>query len=115
MLNYVHLETWLTTAKRSPASPHYAGSHQRRWVVENKMYSTYILRSKLNGKYYVGYTSDLDQRIKHHNSGKNISTRKYIPWEIAYTESFKTKKEAWLREHQIKSYKGGVAFKNLLK
>ena len=38
-----------------------------------------------------------------------------MPWKIAYTESFKTKKEAWLRERQIKSYKGGVAFKNLLK
>lgn len=38
-----------------------------------------------------------------------------MPWEIVYKESFQTKKEAWLRERQIKSYKGGVAFKKLIK
>ena len=84
-------------------------------MVESDMYSVYILKSKLNGRYYVGYTSDLQQRIKYHNNGKNISTKKYVPWEIAYSEPFETKKEAWLRERQIKSYKSGVAFKKLIK
>ncbi|MEK7543112.1 MAG: GIY-YIG nuclease family protein [Patescibacteria group bacterium] len=78
------------------------------------MYATYIIRSVLIGKYYTGYTADMNDRMRHHNSGANKSTRCGIPWEIVYQEHFPTKKEAWLREHQIKSYKGGEAFKKLI-
>jgi len=79
------------------------------------MYTVYILKSQKSGKYYIGYTSDINQRIKYHNSGKNISTKKGIPWAIIYTEQFKDKKSAWLRERQIKKYKGGEAFKKLIR
>ena len=41
--------------------------------------------------------------------------KKYLPWKIVYTETFKTKSEAYKRELQIKSYKGGNAFKKLIK
>ena len=79
-----------------------------------EMYFVYILKSKIANKFYIGYTGDLNKRIIYHNNGKNISTKNHLPWEVVYSESFQTKKEAWLREHQIKSYKGGVAFKKLL-
>ena len=78
------------------------------------MYTVYILKSRLNNKYYIGYTTDLGLRIKQHNSGKNKSTISGRPWDVVHTELLNTKKEAWLREHQIKSYKSGVAFKKLL-
>ncbi len=79
------------------------------------MYTVYILKSEQTGKFYVGYTDNIDRRIKQHNSGKNKSTHNGLPWTIIHKEFFNTKKEAWLREHQIKSYKGGVAFKKLVK
>jgi len=79
------------------------------------MYTAYILQSIKTQKYYIGYTSDLGKRLKYHNSGKNKSTKSDIPWRIVYIESFSTKPEAWKREHQIKSYKGGEAFKKLIK
>jgi len=79
------------------------------------MYYVYILKSESNGKYYIGYTSNLNQRISNHNSGKNVSTKPGIPWKIMYSEKFEDKKLAWLRERQIKSYKGGEAFKKLVK
>ena len=78
------------------------------------MYKVYILRSGKTGKYYVGYTANIEQRLRYHNAGKNISTKPGIPWEICRVENFLTKQEAWLREKQIKSYKGGGAFKKLL-
>ena len=79
------------------------------------MYYIYILKSEKNEKYYIGYTSDLSQRIKNHNSGKNTSTKHGVPWKMVYHEEFEDKKLAWLREKQIKSYKGGEAFKKLVK
>jgi putative endonuclease len=78
------------------------------------MYKVYILQSEKNGKYYIGYSSNLDKRIKQHNGGINISTKGGVPWKIIYTEDYNDKKDAWLRERQIKSYKGGEAFKKLL-
>ena len=54
------------------------------------------------------------QRLKYHNVGKNKSTKVGIPWKIIRQEHFDNKRDAWLREHQIKSYKGGVAFKKLI-
>jgi len=78
------------------------------------MYTVYIIQSEKNARYYIGYTHELENRLKYHNSGATRSTRPYRPWKIVYTEMFRTKKEAWLREHKIKSYKGGEAFKKLL-
>ena len=78
------------------------------------MYTVYILKSERTGKYYVGFTSSLDNRLRHHNSGATTSTRNGRPWRVIYTEVFSDKKSAWLREHQIKRYKGGEAFKRLI-
>jgi len=78
------------------------------------MYYTYIIQSEKNGKYYVGYTSDINDRLQRHNSRANRSTKLHSPWKLVYSEEFPDKKSAWLRERQIKSYKGGEAFKKLL-
>ena len=75
---------------------------------------TYILESIKNGRRYVGSTDDIQQRLKHHNSGANKSTKPYRPWKVIYTEDFDTKPDAFKREMQIKSYKGGRAFKELI-
>ena len=60
-------------------------------------------------------TSNINRRIREHNSGINKSTKNKGPWFLVYKEEFLTKKEAWQREKQIKSYKSGQAFKNLFK
>jgi len=78
------------------------------------MYSVYIIQSEKTNRYYIGYTNNIDDRLKHHNSGANKSTKPGIPWKIIYTENCVDKKSAWLRERQIKSYKGGEAFKKLI-
>lgn len=79
------------------------------------MYTTYIIKSEQNGKHYIGSTSDIEKRLQSHNSGANRSTKGKGPWKLIYKEIFEDKKQAWLRERQIKSYKGGEVFKNLIK
>jgi len=78
------------------------------------MYFTYILKSRNFDYFYIGHTADLEKRLSEHNSGRVKSTKKYLPWEIIYYESINTKSEAYKRELQIKSYKGGNAFKKLI-
>ncbi len=78
------------------------------------MYYIYILFSNKTEKYYVGYTSDVSSRLTRHNSGRNKSTKPGVPWLVVYTEEFQHRAGAWRREKQIKSYKGGRAFKALL-
>jgi len=79
------------------------------------MYNVYVIQSSLNNGYYIGHTKNLEKRLEQHNSGKIRSTKNGNPWQLVYTEEFRTKHEAYKRELQIKSYKGGQAFKNLIK
>ena len=78
------------------------------------MYFVYIIKSINFNRYYIGSTEDIERRLLYHNSGKVKSTKVYKPWEIVYSESYNSRSEAFKREKQIKSYKGGMAFKKLL-
>ncbi|PIR88042.1 MAG: endonuclease [Candidatus Harrisonbacteria bacterium CG10_big_fil_rev_8_21_14_0_10_45_28] len=78
------------------------------------MYDVYILKSEKNGKFYIGYSENITKRLRQHNRGENKSTKSGIPWKIIYIEQCENKRSSWLRERQIKSYKGGAAFKKLL-
>jgi putative endonuclease len=69
------------------------------------MYFTYILKSEKNGRYYYGSTSNLDQRLREHNNGKNISTRNKGPWKLIYFERFRTLSDARGRELYFKKLK----------
>ena len=65
----------------------------------------YILYSPSAKRIYIGYTSDLINRIASHNIfSKSGHTVRYRPWIAAHVEFFETKKEALARE---KSLKGG--------
>jgi len=59
-------------------------------------------------------TISVEKRLKEHNSGKTTSTRKRGPWKLIFTEIQPDRQTAWKREKQIKSYKGGEAFKKLI-
>ena len=51
---------------------------------------------------YVGYTKNLKNRLKLHNSGKGAKFTRGRIWKLLYSEKYKTKKEAILRECYIK-------------
>lgn len=63
---------------------------------------TYIVECK-DGTLYTGWTTDLERRIKAHNTGKGAKyTRSRMPVVLRYFESFQTKEEAMRREYEIK-------------
>jgi len=67
------------------------------------MYYTYVLKSKVDSFTYIGYTSDLRERIKDHNNGKTKSIRHRIPFELIYYEAYKNKTDARKREIELKN------------
>ncbi len=45
----------------------------------------YVIDSQSHpGRYYIGFTEDLDARLKHHNAGAVPSTKAYRPWGYRY-------------------------------
>ena len=79
------------------------------------MFTTYVLYSGKYDKIYIGYTSNLQQRLLSHNELATKGwTIKFRPWKIIYKEKFETKSEAMKREKQLKSYQGRTFIRNLI-
>ena len=71
------------------------------------MFLVYALHSPVFDKIYIGFTSDLNQRLLSHNTlGTKGWTRKYRPWVVVYNEEFDSKSEAMHREKQLKTARG---------
>jgi putative endonuclease len=73
------------------------------------MYFVYAVYNKKHGKFYIGQTKDLSERIKLHNDlvFKNSYTNRFDGrWELIYNELAKDRKQALKREKQLKSYRG---------
>lgn len=65
-------------------------------------YATYMVRCN-DGSLYTGYSTDVERRVKTHNSGKGAKyTRARRPVELVYVEYSKTKSDALKREVAIK-------------
>ena len=66
------------------------------------MHYTYIVECA-DGSLYTGYTTDVEARIKKHNSGNGAKyTRSRLPVRLVYYEEYGTKHEAMSREYSIK-------------
>ena len=66
------------------------------------MCTVYILYSNTSSRYYVGQTSDINQRLERHNQGRVKSTKHGIPWEVVLQLDVSTRSEAMILEKQIK-------------
>ena len=66
------------------------------------MFTVYILYSKKLGKFYVGYTSDIEIRLEQHNNAISKFSKGGIPWQLIYSIKIEDKKEAILLERKIK-------------
>ncbi len=63
----------------------------------------YSIKS-LKDKYrYVGITKNLEDRMKRHNGGHNISTVSHAPFRLIYKEVFPSYNEARKKEKFLKS------------
>jgi putative endonuclease len=64
----------------------------------------YILGSEQSGAWrtYVGWTTDLEQRLARHNAGTGAKSTRGRVWGLLYAERFKTRSEAMSREWHLK-------------
>jgi putative endonuclease len=71
------------------------------------MFKVYVIYSEAFEKIYVGYSSDLEARLRSHNELATKGwTIKFRPWQLIHSESFLTKVEAMRREKELKSAAG---------
>lgn len=67
------------------------------------MYYTYVLRSLIEGKLYIGWTNDVEKRLEKHNKGSVKATKSRHPLELIYFEGCISKEKAIEREKQLKT------------
>ena len=79
------------------------------------MYYVYVLYSKEQDKFYIGYTEDLRRRMAEHNSKKSLSDRVLKNLKLVYYEACKAKRDAMRRELQLKTGFGRKYLRERLK
>ncbi len=78
------------------------------------MFDTYILKSDKDGKFYIGSTGNIQERIKYHNSGRSRYTKGRGPFRIVYKETYGSSSDAKKREYYLKSLKNKKAIEKLI-
>jgi len=79
------------------------------------MFYIYILQSKKDKQFYVGYTDDLRNRLKLHNAGRVESTKDRLPMKLVYYEACLNQQDATHREKYLKTAWGKRYIKARLK
>ena len=62
----------------------------------------YVLKSKRDGRYYIGSTNNIERRLWQHNNGKVYSTRRMLPVELVCWQKFESLSAARACERQLK-------------
>ena len=68
--------------------------------MENKFF-VYLILNK-NNTSYVGYTNNLKERLKKHNSSKGAKFTRGKQWILIYSKEFLNKSEAMKEEYKLK-------------
>lgn len=74
------------------------------------MYYVYILQLK-DKTFYIGYSSDLKQRVTAHQKGEISQTKNLRPLKLAYYSAFISRLKALHFEKYLKT-NSGFAFRN---
>jgi len=77
-------------------------------------YVVYILYSQKDHKLYVGCTSNIEKRLKRHQSGQVRATVNRRPLDLVHTEQFESVTDAFNRERFLKSLWGAREKKKIL-
>ena len=78
-------------------------------------YCVYILFSLKDKLLYIGYTTNLEQRLESHNKGYSNSTASRRPLILLFCEYYLSIKDAKRRENYFKTTAGKKTIKIMLK
>ena len=76
-----------------------------------KFYFVYVLEC-CDGKWYTGYTNDLQRRMDEHTSGIVNSTKYRLPVNLIYFEGCRNQQDATHREKYLKTTYGKRFIRN---
>jgi putative endonuclease len=79
-----------------------------------KSYWVYVLKSKMDGRHYVGSGKDVSERLRRHNVGDYKYTKGHRPWNLVYKEEVRSKSESIKKERFFKTGVGREILKKLL-
>jgi len=75
------------------------------------MYFTYVLKSLVDNKHYIGSTDSVEERLKRHNGGRVKSTANRRPFELITYFGFQSKQRAQDLERYLKRGSGRAFLK----
>ncbi len=67
------------------------------------MFYIYLVKDRY-GKIYIGYTSNLKERLKRHAKGYTSYLQNKRPIRLIYYEAYLSKEDAMAREKSLKNY-----------
>ena len=70
------------------------------------MYYVYVLQSESDAGLYIGFSTDLKERLKQHQTGESRATAYRGPWLLIYYEAYCLRQDAEGRERFLKSGAG---------
>jgi putative endonuclease len=77
------------------------------------MFYVYLLLSKKDEKFYIGYSGDLKVRLQEHLNGEVESTKHRRPLKLIYYEAYFNEEMAREREEKLKKF--GSSYQGLIK
>ena len=72
----------------------------------SKWHYVYVLLSKKDDEFYIGYTNNIKRRIEEHNAKKNFSTKGRTPFILIYLEACLNEEDSKRREKYLKTSQG---------
>jgi putative endonuclease len=73
----------------------------------------YVIQNA-EGRFYIGITSDLEQRIRDHNNGISKWTKYRGPWKLVWSQQSASIGEARKLENQLKRQGRGNGFYRMI-
>ena len=78
------------------------------------MYYVYIIQSQLDNSFYIGFSENVDARLREHNVGRTNYTSKKRRWILVYVEEYENKTDALRRELFLKRQKNKSFYQRLI-
>jgi putative endonuclease len=70
------------------------------------VFYVYVIKSKGDGGFYIGYSSNLRARLWQHQEGRSRATSYRGPWRLIYYKAYLRQSDALGREKYLKSGAG---------
>jgi len=84
-------------------------------IMKTRFFYVYIIQSRSHGEhFYTGFTEDIEDRLKHHNSGAVPATAPYRLWQYKTVIAFTDREQALAFERYLKTQSGRAFSKKRL-